>query len=86
LNPIEEFFAELKAFVRRNWQSYKGNPDQGFGTFVEWCVDVVGARGKRADGHFWHAGVTTESYEINFNDGLRRGFPEGKLGNHDVHR
>jgi transposase len=23
LNPIEEFFAELKAFIRRNWQSYE---------------------------------------------------------------
>jgi transposase len=27
LNPIEEFFAELKAFIRRNWQSYEDNPD-----------------------------------------------------------
>lgn len=24
LNPIEEFFAELKAFVRRNWQNHEG--------------------------------------------------------------
>jgi transposase len=23
LNPIEEYFAELKAFIRRNWQSYE---------------------------------------------------------------
>jgi transposase len=23
LNPIEEFFAELKAFIRRHWQSYE---------------------------------------------------------------
>jgi transposase len=23
LNPIEEFFAELKAFVRRNWQKHR---------------------------------------------------------------
>jgi hypothetical protein len=28
LNPIEEFFAELKAFIRRHWQSYAENPDQ----------------------------------------------------------
>jgi len=27
LNPIEEFFAELKAFIRRNWQTYEENPD-----------------------------------------------------------
>jgi transposase len=60
LNPIEEFFAELKAFIRRNWQSYEGNPDQGFDTFLEWCVDVVGTRGKSAEGHFRHAGVAIE--------------------------
>jgi transposase len=29
LNPIEEFFAELKAFIRRHWQSYADNPRQG---------------------------------------------------------
>ena len=25
LNPIEEFFAELKAFIKRNWQVYEAN-------------------------------------------------------------
>lgn len=25
LNPIKEFFAELKAFIRRNWQVYEVN-------------------------------------------------------------
>jgi transposase len=25
LNPIEEFFAELKAFIKRNWHIYEGN-------------------------------------------------------------
>lgn len=29
LNPTEEFFAELKAFIRRHWQSYADNPSQG---------------------------------------------------------
>lgn len=57
LNPIEEFFAELKAFVRRNWQKH---PDQDFGGFLEWSVDVVGARGESAGGHFRHAGVEVE--------------------------
>jgi transposase len=60
LNPIEEFFAELKAFIRRNWQSYEENPDQGFDNFLEWCVDVVGARGKSAKGHFRHAGLVVQ--------------------------
>lgn len=60
LNPIEEFFAELKAFIRRHWQSYEDNPDQGFDTFLEWCVDTVGAREGSAEGHFRHAGLTVE--------------------------
>jgi transposase len=60
LNPIKGFFAELKAFIRRNWQFYEGNPDQGFDNFLEWCVDVVGGRGKSAEGHFRHAGLVIE--------------------------
>jgi len=35
LNPIEEFFAELKAFIKQNWHIYKDNLEQGFGTFLE---------------------------------------------------
>lgn len=27
LNPIEEFFSELKAFIRRNWRRYEQRPD-----------------------------------------------------------
>jgi transposase len=27
LNPIEEFFAELKAFIKRSWYYYKENPE-----------------------------------------------------------
>lgn len=47
LNPIEEFFAELKAFIRENWKVYEENPEQGFAAFLEWCVDVVGGREER---------------------------------------
>lgn len=60
LNPIEEFFAELKAFIKRNWQVYEANPDQGFDHFLEWCIDVVGEREQSARGHFKHAGLTGE--------------------------
>jgi len=60
LNPIEEFFSELKAFIKRNWSRYEENPRQGFDTFLEWCVDVVGAREDSAKGHFRHAGLTIE--------------------------
>jgi transposase len=34
LNPIEEFFTELKAFIKRNWQIYEANPSQGFEHFL----------------------------------------------------
>jgi transposase len=50
LNPIEEFFAELKAFIKRYWHIYEGNPNQGFGNFLEWCIDVVGGRERSAEG------------------------------------
>jgi transposase len=34
-NPIEEFFAKLKAFIKRNWGIYEENLQQGFDTFLE---------------------------------------------------
>jgi hypothetical protein len=46
LNSIGEPSAELKAFIQQHWQSYEGNPDQGFDNFLEWCVGMVGASGK----------------------------------------
>jgi hypothetical protein len=49
LNPIEEFFSELKAFIRRGFQTHTGH---SFRDFLEWCVDVVGAREESAQGHF----------------------------------
>jgi transposase len=33
LNPIEEFSAELKAFIKRYWNIYDEIPEQGFDTF-----------------------------------------------------
>jgi transposase len=30
LNPIEEFFGELKTFIKRNWHTYEDNLRQGF--------------------------------------------------------
>ena len=50
LNPIEEIFAKLKAFIRRNWQNFEQDPEQGFDVFLEWCIDVVGARERSAKG------------------------------------
>ncbi|RYP01002.1 hypothetical protein DL763_000423 [Monosporascus cannonballus] len=60
LNPIEEFFAELKAFIKRNWQRHSRSPDQNFEAFLKWCVDTVGARKSSAEGHFRHAGIIIE--------------------------
>ncbi|KAL0929468.1 uncharacterized protein CTRU02_215634 [Colletotrichum truncatum] len=57
LNPIEEFFAELKAFIKRHWQEYDGRDFEGF---LQWCVNMVGARKASARGHFRHAGVSIE--------------------------
>jgi len=60
LNPIEEFFAELKAFVKRHWQSHQDLVQQDFAAFLEWCVDTVGARVQSAYGHFRHSGIEIE--------------------------
>ncbi|KAJ5146627.1 uncharacterized protein N7515_001191 [Penicillium bovifimosum] len=60
LNPIEEFFAELKAFIKRNWGYYEADPDQGFDAFLTWCIDIVGAKEESAKGHFRHAGLKIE--------------------------
>lgn len=62
LNPIEEFFSELKAFIRRHWQKYEQSPEQGFHVFLERCIEAVGSREKSAIGHFRHAGVVVENY------------------------
>ena len=61
-NPIEEFFAELKAFMKKKWNVYVENMDQGFKSFIEWSVDVVGLRGDSAKGHFRNAGIEVEDY------------------------
>lgn len=60
LNPIEEFFAELKAFIKKNWKVYEEGPEQDFAVFLEWCVDMVGDNKKSAKGHFRNAGWNVE--------------------------
>jgi transposase len=35
LNPIEEFFAELKAFIKKNWETFETSHEQGFDVFLE---------------------------------------------------
>jgi transposase len=60
LNLIEEFFAELKAFIKRSWRTYEDDPAQGFDVFLEWCVDQVGSKEQSARGHFRHSGWTID--------------------------
>jgi transposase len=35
LNPMEEFFVELNAFIKRQWHEYEDNPHQDFKLFLE---------------------------------------------------
>ncbi|KAI1829276.1 hypothetical protein DTO006G1_9806 [Penicillium roqueforti] len=65
LNPIEELFDELKAFIKRNWSCYEVDPDQGFDAFLGWCIDVVGTEKESARGHFRHAGLKIDEVSEN---------------------
>jgi DDE superfamily endonuclease len=59
-NPIEEFFSELKAFIKRNWTLYVKMTDRShksFATYLAFCVDHVGGRAESARGHFRHASL-----------------------------
>lgn len=62
-NPIEEFFAELKAHIKKYWSTYEEDCDRGFHAFLRRCVQDVGAKNESAGGHFWHAGITVEEHE-----------------------
>jgi transposase len=64
-NPIEEFFAELKRYIKKVWPTYVANPDQGFRTFLRKCVHSVGERRESAEGHYRHAGIT-----LQYNSGM----------------
>lgn len=59
-NPIEEFFAELKAFTKKHWAAFEQSPELRFESFLEWCIDEVGTRKESARGHFRHAGVSID--------------------------
>jgi hypothetical protein len=62
LNPIKGFFAELKAFIKKNWRAFEDAPEQGFDAFLEWCIDMVGNKEDSARGRFSHAGITVEEF------------------------
>ena len=60
LNPIEEFFTELKAFIKKQWHEYASSLHKDFRAFLKWCVSMVGGREGSAKGHFQHTGVNVE--------------------------
>jgi transposase len=35
LNPIKEFFAKLKRFIKKHWQEFENYPEQDFDIFLE---------------------------------------------------
>jgi hypothetical protein len=54
LNPIEDFFVELKGFLKKQWHEYENTLYGDFQMFFEWCVGIVGGRERSAKGHFRH--------------------------------
>lgn len=57
-NPIEEFFAQLKARVRRKMRTM--DPEEDFAQFLERCIDEVGSDVVSARGHFRNAGIVVD--------------------------
>ncbi|KAI7763507.1 hypothetical protein LZL87_014403 [Fusarium oxysporum] len=59
-NPIEEYFAEMKAYVKLRWDEHISLIRRDFGSYVRSCVQAVGQRQTSAEGHFRNAGLTVE--------------------------
>jgi len=60
LNPIEEFFGELKIYIRQIWDEYEDFIKVDFVLFLEEYVIVVGNRKASAEGYFRWAGISIE--------------------------
>jgi len=54
LNPIEEFFGELKQYTRRYYRMYEDTPEMDWKQYLTYCVNEVGKKSMR--GHFVHCG------------------------------
>lgn len=59
---FQEYFTELKSFLRRHWSHYESDTEQGFDVFLEWCINVVGAKEESARGHFRYEGLKIEDF------------------------
>lgn len=51
-NPIEEYFAQLKAAIRRDFWMWEEGRFESFESFLIWCIEVTGSDDKAARGHF----------------------------------
>jgi transposase len=54
LNPIEEAFSKIKAFIRRNYDLFQATEDDGILYDVHEAMDIITAQD--AMGYFIHAG------------------------------
>ncbi|QPC62912.1 hypothetical protein HYE67_005143 [Fusarium culmorum] len=62
-NPIKEYFAELKNFIKKPGPELSELFKKDFQAFLQACVDAVGKRKASARGHFRHAGLAIDEYK-----------------------
>ena len=60
LNPIEEHFSEVKAFMRKERRYHEDLVQNDLQTFIFLAVDTVGAWKPSAEGHCRHADIAIE--------------------------
>ncbi|KAM0665688.1 hypothetical protein ACQRIU_005949 [Beauveria bassiana] len=56
-NPIEEYFSNLKTFIKKAYRENHQAAEYDFGFFLKWCVEVVGDDDELAKRLFHHAGI-----------------------------
>jgi transposase InsO family protein len=56
-DPIEEFFGEVKTYMKSQRKNYESLVERDFETYVKCCVSAVGGRQESAEGHFRNAGL-----------------------------
>ena len=62
LNPIEEFFADLKPRIKREWAAYNGISNRDFYAFLGLYVERVGRNRENAKAHFRYAGYAIREH------------------------
>jgi transposase len=51
-NPIEEFFAQLKAYIKRDFHLWQDGMIEKFEEYLSYCVRITGSDVEAARGHF----------------------------------